>query len=74
METLVICTNDGYFSVSYAKNNSKYKEINIKFFFSICLLGDVKKFTKEEQSEIRRRLFLMLLYLFRSPFYDSLTK
>lgn len=40
----------------------------------IYLLGDPKKFSVEEQKEIRRRTFLMLLYLFRSPFYDSLTK
>ncbi|XP_072905207.1 peroxisomal biogenesis factor 16 [Hemitrygon akajei] len=37
---------------------------------SLCLLKDAKVVTAEEQAELRRRTFMLLYYLLRSPFYD----
>ncbi|XP_072128248.1 peroxisomal biogenesis factor 16 isoform X3 [Mobula birostris] len=37
---------------------------------SLCLLKDAKVVTAEEETELRRRTFMLLYYLLRSPFYD----
>ncbi|XP_057204601.1 peroxisomal biogenesis factor 16 [Triplophysa rosa] len=37
---------------------------------SFSLLSDMKTMNRKERAEIRRRAFLLLYYLLRSPFYD----
>ncbi|XP_051885062.1 peroxisomal biogenesis factor 16 [Pristis pectinata] len=37
---------------------------------SLSLLKDAKAMTAEERAELRRRTFMLLYYLLRSPFYD----
>ncbi|XP_030622062.1 peroxisomal biogenesis factor 16 isoform X1 [Chanos chanos] len=37
---------------------------------SFALLSDIKTLSRRERAEMRRRAFLLLYYLLRSPFYD----
>lgn len=41
---------------------------------SFALLCDTKSLTRPERAELRRRAFLLLYYLLRSPFYDRYSK
>ncbi|XP_028650176.1 peroxisomal biogenesis factor 16 [Erpetoichthys calabaricus] len=41
---------------------------------SLGLMNDVKVLNRREQTEMRRRAFLLLYYLLRSPFYDQFSE
>ncbi|ELU06800.1 hypothetical protein CAPTEDRAFT_152987 [Capitella teleta] len=41
---------------------------------SMCLVGSPEKFNAQERKELKRRTYMMLLYMLRSPFYDKIAK
>ncbi|XP_064602095.1 peroxisomal membrane protein PEX16-like [Liolophura sinensis] len=41
---------------------------------SLCLMGDPSDLNTDEKSEIKKRTFLLLFYLLRSPFFDRFSQ
>jgi len=41
---------------------------------SLCLMGDTEVMNPPEKAELKRRGFMILMYMLRSPFYDRHTK
>ena len=41
---------------------------------SLCLMGDPADLNRRERAELKRRTYLMLLYMLRSPFYDRFSQ
>ena len=41
---------------------------------SLCMIGDPEDLNQEEKQEIKRRTFMLLFYLLRSPMFDRHTK
>ncbi|XP_052066296.1 peroxisomal membrane protein PEX16-like [Mytilus californianus] len=41
---------------------------------SLCMIGDPQDLNQEEKQEIKKRTYMLLLYLLKSPMYDRHTK
>jgi hypothetical protein len=44
------------------------------FLHSFGLLSDTKSLNRRERAEVRRRAFLLLYYMVRSPFYNRFSE
>lgn len=61
-------------STSSSESSTLFNQFFNINFRSLMLLGDTKKRTIQEKQEISRRYSVLLLYLLRSPCYDSYSK
>lgn len=41
---------------------------------SLLMMGNTKKLSRNEKAELKRRAFLLICYILRSPFYDKVAK
>ena len=60
--------------ITYVRMCTKCVCLNVFVHCSLQLMGKLTHFKKQERSELLRRRTVLLLYLLRSPFFDTVFK